>query len=60
MAIRQMNMFAEQDDVQLILTYVPEAEYLTFDEALALAECRETEAAYWLLRDIWRHNVEEG
>lgn len=40
------------EDVELILTYVPEAEHLTFDAALSLAHERDWQAAEDLLWSI--------
>ena len=38
--------------VELILAYVPEAEYLSFDDAVQLALERDGEAADELLHDV--------
>jgi hypothetical protein len=34
-----------KEDIQMILTYVPEAEWLTWEQALFLAHTRDAEAA---------------
>ena len=39
-------------DVEFVLAYVPEAEYLSWEDAVHLADERDSEAAYALERSV--------
>lgn len=51
------------EEVEMILTFVPEAEYMSYEDALILAIDRNKKAAYDLFIDIvcnvWRINAWE-
>lgn len=47
------EMLVVDDKVEMILTFVPEAEYLSYEESLMLALDRDEEAAYDLFMNIY-------
>lgn len=45
-SLLEIEAVRRQEEVEAILTFVPEAEYLTYEESLMLALDRNQEAAY--------------